>query len=56
MQESAEWYRKMVEGDTASYCSESDLAESDLGDPWKVTDNLVGGCVQYFVPGMNNFR
>lgn len=45
-QESAEWYRKMVEEEAPGSCSESDLTE-----PWKVTDNLINGCVQYFVPG-----
>lgn len=36
----------MIDEQTSGSCTESDLVV-----PWKVTDNLVNGCVQYFVPG-----
>lgn len=31
--------------------SNNSFSELDMDEPWKITDNLVKGCVQYFVPG-----
>lgn len=25
--------------------------ESEMKEAWNITDNIVSGCVQYFVPG-----
>lgn len=35
-----------MDEESSDSCSENELLE-----PWQVTDNLVNGCVQYFVPG-----
>lgn len=46
LQESTQFYQKMMEEGFNNSCSESEMDE-----PWTITDNLVKGCVQYFVPG-----
>ena len=33
------------------YVADTGCTETDLEVPWELTDNLVKGCVQYFVPG-----
>ncbi|XP_065202390.1 WD and tetratricopeptide repeats protein 1 isoform X2 [Planococcus citri] len=43
---SGQWYQKIVEDESSDSCSESELKEA-----WRITDNVISGCVQYFVPG-----